>query len=206
VEDIAPLIDASGAREVTLVAHDWGALVVWHFSILKIRPLARLVILNVPHPKCSQREILHWRQLKKSWYTFFFQLPWLPEKLLAFSNGQPVVDAFRGSAVNPARFDNTAIAPYRAAALRPGALRAMLSYYRALLQTQDVRKTGAGIVDTPTLVLWGEQDIAIDIHCLDGLEAWVPDLTIKRFPLASHWVQQDVPEDVNAALRDWLPA
>ena len=203
-EDVAALIDASGASQVTLIAHDWGALVAWHFAIRKLRPLANLVILNVPHPKCSEREIRKWRQLRKSWYIFFFQLPWLPERLLARAKAQPIVEAFRGSAINKPLFTDDALRPYREAALDPGALTAMLNYYRALLRTPDVRETGDGTIDVPTLVLWGEKDIAIDIHTLDGLEDYVADLTIRRFPDASHWVQQDVPEQVNAALKAWL--
>jgi pimeloyl-ACP methyl ester carboxylesterase len=204
VEDVAALIDASGAEEVTLIAHDWGALVAWHFAILEIRPLANLVILNVPHPKCSQRELKRWRQLRKSWYIFFFQLPKLPEKLLGRSNAEPIAEVFRNSAVNKHLFDDAAVEPYRRAAAQPGALKAMINYYRALLRRPDVRQIGDGKVRVPTLVLWGEQDLAIDIHVLDGMEDYVSDLTVRRFPEASHWVQQDVPDKVNAALGAWL--
>jgi epoxide hydrolase 4 len=56
-QDVAALIDESGAKEVMLIAHDWGAIIAWHFAILKLRPLTRLVIMNVPHPLCGQREI-----------------------------------------------------------------------------------------------------------------------------------------------------
>ncbi|MFZ1743459.1 MAG: alpha/beta hydrolase [Pontixanthobacter sp.] len=204
VQDIAGLIDASGAKEVTLIAHDWGALVAWHFAILKIRPLAKLVILNVPHPKCSVREIRKWRQFRKSWYMFFFQIPWLPEWSLRRNNAQPIVEAFRSSAVNQRLFDDKTLEPYRSAAMQPGAIRAMLDYYRALIRLPDFREIGSGKVDVPTLVLWGERDIAIDIHCLDGMEDYVSDLTVQRFPDASHWVQQDVPEQVNLAMKEWL--
>ena len=203
-EDIGALIDASGAKEITLIAHDWGAIVAWHFAIMKVRPLTKLVILNVPHPKCGQREIKKWRQLRKSWYIFFFQIPWLPEKLLARNNAQPIAQAFRGSAINKALFDREALEPYIKAARRPGALTAMLNYYRGLVKMPDGREIGDGKVDVPTLMLWGEQDIAIDIHCLDGTDDYVGDLTIRRFPQASHWVQQDVPREVNMALKSWL--
>ena len=205
-QDIAGLIDASGAREVTLIAHDWGALIAWHFAIQKIRPLHRLVILNVPHPKCAQRELKTWRQLKKSWYIFFFQLPRLPEKMLLKDNAQTVVEAFRGSAIHKDRFSDETLEPYRQAALRPGAPTAMVNYYRALLRRPDARRIGDGKVDVPTLVLWGEQDVAISIEVLDGMEDYVADLTVKRFPDASHWVQQDVPDKVNAELKAWLDA
>ncbi|MXO83801.1 alpha/beta fold hydrolase [Altererythrobacter aestiaquae] len=204
VQDVAALIDASGAKEVTLIAHDWGAIVAWHFAILKLRPLARLIILNVPHPKCGERELKSWRQLKKSWYIFFFQLPWLPEKLLGRGGAAPIARVFRESAVNKQRFTSAELKPYRDAAKKPCALTAMFNYYRALLRRPDGRKIGDGIVETPTLILWGEQDVAIDIHCLDGTDQYVPDLTVRRFPEASHWVQQDIPDEVNAAMREWL--
>ena len=205
-QDVAGLIDASGAKEVTLIAHDWGALIAWHFAIKAIRPLHRLVILNVPHPKCAQRELKTWRQLKKSWYIFFFQLPRLPERLLLKNDAQTVVEAFRGSAIHKQRFTDDVLEQYRQAALRPGAARAMVNYYRALLRRPDARRIGDGMVNVPTLVLWGEQDIAISIEVLDGMENYVPDLTIKRFPDASHWVQQDVPDKINAELKSWLEA
>lgn len=203
-QDVANLIDASGAKEVTLIAHDWGAIVAWQFAIQKLRPLAKLVIMNVPHPKCAEREIKKWRQISKSWYIYFFQIPWLPEKLLASRKGKAIQQAFRGNAINTELFNDAALEPYRKAALQPGALTAMLSYYRGLLRIPDMRNLTSSTVDIPTLVLWGEQDIALDIHLLDGLDEYVPDLTVKRFPEASHWVQQDVPDAVNAALGEWL--
>lgn len=202
--DVAGLIDASEAEEVTLIAHDWGAIVAWYFAIRKIRPLARLVILNVPHPLCGRREMKHWYQLRKSWYIFFFQLPGLPERMLGRDDAAPIARIFRDSAVNKSLFTGDEVEPYRAAAARPGALTAMINYYRALLQTPDIRRIGDGRVDVPTLVLWGEQDVAIDIRVLDGMDAYVRDLTVRRFPQASHWVQQDIPEELNAALGEWL--
>lgn len=204
-DDVAGLIDASRAREVTLIAHDWGALVAWHFAIKEIRPLAKLVIMNVPHPKCAERELKTWKQLKKSWYIFFFQVPGLPELMLGRNEAAAIGRVFRNSAVNKDLFRREEVEPYRAAAARPGALTAMFNYYRCLLQTPDAREIGDGKVTVPTLVLWGEQDVAIDIACLDGMETYVTDLTVRRFPEASHWVQQDVPEKVNQALAEWLP-
>lgn len=205
-QDVAALIDKSGAREVTLIAHDWGAIIAWYFAIMKVRPLARLVIMNVPHPRCGRRELGHWRQLKKSWYIFFFQLPWLPEKLLGRSGAAGIGRVFSDSAVNKHRFTREDVAPHRDAAAKPGALNAMLNYYRALLRRPDVRDTGEGMVDVPTLILWGEQDVAIDIRVLDGTEDYVRDLTVRRYPHASHWVQQDIPDEINAALVEWLPS
>jgi epoxide hydrolase 4 len=101
--DIAALIDAAGRDKVTLIGHDWGAAQAWMFAIRRVRPLHRLVIMNVPHPACMRRELRSFRQLRKSWYMFFFQIPWLPEQLLSAGRARVVGDAFTRSAVDPSR-------------------------------------------------------------------------------------------------------
>lgn len=203
-KDVAALIDASGAREVMLIAHDWGAIIAWHFAILKLRPLTRLVIMNVPHPLCGQREIRRWHQLKKSWYIFFFQLPWLPERMMAGQGARGIKGAFYNMAVDKSRFGREVLQTYANAALRPGAITAMVNYYRALLRTADFRQIGDGRVEVPTLMIWGEEDSALDVRCTDGTEAYVPDLELHRLPNVSHWVQQEAPETVNEILEKWV--
>ncbi|MEL6875222.1 MAG: alpha/beta fold hydrolase [Pseudomonadota bacterium] len=203
--DIAALIDASKAKEVTLLAHDWGAIVAWSFAIRKIRPLVRLVIMNVPHPMVGRREIRHWRQLRRSWYIFFFQIPWLPEKLLSRNDGKPIRKAFSKMACDQTNFSDDVLNHYARAAMRAGSLKAMINYYRALLRHRDVMDIGDGRVDIPTLMIWGEEDAALNIKCTEGTDEWVRDFTLHRLPGVSHWVQQEAPEKVNAILRDWLP-
>ena len=206
-QDLAALIDASGAKKVTLIAHDWGAIVAWTFAILKLRPLERLVIMNVPHPAVAQREIKHWRQFKKSWYIFFFQLPWLPEKLLGRGGkGRAIGRLFERTSCNPERFGRDVREVYSRAAAKPGALTAMFNYYRALLRHRDTVDTGDMRIEIPTLLVWGEEDVALNIKCTEGAEEWVPNITVKRLPGVSHWVQQDAPDQVNAILTDWLPS
>lgn len=201
-QDVAALIDASGAEEVTLFAHDWGAIVAWAFAIRKIRPLKRLIIMNVPHPEVGRREIRHWRQLKRSWYIFFFQIPRLPEWLLSRNGGEPIKKAFAKMAVDQSNFTDEALDHYAKAATRPGSIKAMINYYRALLRHEfDI---GDGKVDIPTLMIWGEEDTALNIKCTDGTEQWVSDFTLHRLPNVSHWVQQEAPEKVNAILQEWL--
>ncbi len=203
-QDIADLIDASGAKTVTLIAHDWGGVIAWVFAIQKLRPLARLIVMNLPHPKVFQREAKKWRQIKRSWYIYFFQLPRLPEKLLGRKNGTAIGRLFERTSSRPERFGPEVQRVYNEASARPGALTAMVNYYRALRHsTPDA--LGDGRVDIPTLMIWGEDDIALNIHCTQGTEKWVSDLTLKRLPGVSHWVQQDAPEQVNAILNEWLP-
>lgn len=203
-DDVAALIDASGAREVMLVAHDWGAIVAWTFAIRKLRPLVKLVIMNVPHPMVGAREIRHWRQFRRSWYIFFFQLPRLPERMMIRDGAAGIKGAFRNMAVDKSRFPAEVLQTYADAALRPGAITAMINYYRALLRHRDSVDLGDGRIDVPTLMIWGEEDSALNIRCTEGTEEWVPDFTLRRLPGVSHWVQQEAPEAVNAILGDWL--
>lgn len=208
--DVAALIDCARseapAREVMLIAHDWGAIVAWSFAILKLRPIDRLVIMNVPHPNVGAREIRTWSQLKKSWYIFFFQLPGLPERGLLRDGAAAIKRAFLGMAVDKSRFPDVDLQVYADAALRPGAMTAMVNYYRALIRHRRSIEMGDGRVDTPTLMIWGEEDSALGIGCTVGTEQWVPKLTLHRLPRVSHWVQQEAPEDVNARLAAWLDA
>lgn len=204
LDDVAALIDLSGAKEVMLVAHDWGAIVAWMFAIRRVRPLAKLVIMNVPHPLCGRREIRTWKQLKKSWYIFFFQLPWLPERALTRDDAAGIERAFTGMAVDKARFPPEVTQVYARAAQRPGAITAMLNYYRALLRDFDFADVGDGKVDAPTLMIWGEEDSALGIETTHGTDAYVADFELHTLPGVSHWVQQEAPERVNAILGDWL--
>jgi epoxide hydrolase 4 len=206
-QDVADLIDASGASKVTLFAHDWGAIIAWMFAILKKRPLERLVIMNVPHPMVMRRELKKWRQFSKSWYIYFFQLPWLPEKLLSRGKAKQegVGNLIARTSCNTERFGPEVCSIYNAAGHREGAPRAMVNYYRAVIRHRDSVDIGDARVDVPTLMVWGEEDVALNIHCTEGTEEWVPNLTLKRLPGVSHWVQQDAPDMVNAILEEWLP-
>ncbi len=208
VADVAALIDAAAAEspvdEVMLVAHDWGAIIAWTFAILKVRPLTKLVIMNVPHPMVAAREIRTLSQLRKSWYIFFFQLPGLPERVFGKDGAQAIRGAFFNMAVDKGRFPDAVLDVYAAAAQRPGALTGMINYYRALLRHRDTIDLGDARIDIPTLMVWGEEDSALGIGCTIGTEQWVPQLELHRLPGVSHWVQQEAPEKVNAILDDWL--
>jgi len=210
MDDVAGLIDASGAKETVLVAHDWGGVIAWYFALRRIRPLSRLIVMNLPHPAIFERVMrTGWRQRLRSWYVLFFQIPWLPERLFRMRRASAVTGAFRGMAVDKSRFPEEVLDVYRRAALEPGALTAMINYYRALVRGGGARRqTSLGFprIDLPTLMIWGEQDSALGKELTYGTEAFVPDLTLKYLPHASHWVQQDAPDDVNAILREWLGA
>ena len=204
VDDVAAIVDAAEASEVVLIGHDWGAALAWQFAIDQVRPLDRLVIMNVPHPTLFFRGLRTFRQLRKSWYIFFFQLPWLPEWVLKRNHAEAVGKVFTETAVHPERFDATAVRAYRAAAAEPGALRAMLNWYRAIPFGARDALGDVPTIETPTLMVWGEQDVALGKELTEGTDELVDDLTLRFLPDASHWVQQDQPDVVNAMLAAFL--
>jgi len=198
--DVAGLFDASGAASAALVAHDWGGLVAWTFAIRRIRPLARLVIINVPHPLCFRRELKTWGQRRKSWYIGFFQMPALPELLLSAAAGGLLASRLRRAARRPEALSSEVLDVYRANVSAPGAATAMLNWYRTAGRDVMAARDLDAPIDTPTLVVWGEQDIALGLPCLDGIERYCRDLRIERLPGVSHWAPEDAPQEVNRLL------
>jgi pimeloyl-ACP methyl ester carboxylesterase len=204
-EDVAALIEASGAKEVVLVGHDWGALIAWYYAMFGRPPISRLIIMNVPHPALAEKGLRTRRQLAKSWYIFFFQLPWLPEWSLARNGCAAIGHAFRGMAVDKSRLPDEVLRVYKDAAAAPGALTAMLNYYRALLRGfRRNRRRGTVRIEVPTLMIWGEVDAALGKELTYGTEQHVSNLTLRYLPNVSHWVQQEAPETVNAMIEAWL--
>jgi pimeloyl-ACP methyl ester carboxylesterase len=208
MDDVAALIDASGARSVTLIAHDWGAIVAWWFAIRGRRPLEKLVIMNVPHPVVFRDALAELpEQRKKSWYVRFFQIPLIPELVLGRNHAAMIAKMIRGSAVNKARFPREVLNVYTENAAQPGALRAMIDWYRANFRGGGIRaqmKQGVPVIDVPTLMVWGEVDVALCKETTYGTDRYVSDLTLRYLPDASHWVQQDAPDTVNDMLAAFL--
>jgi pimeloyl-ACP methyl ester carboxylesterase len=136
----------------------------------------------------------------------FFQLPGLPERAMTANDARAIRNAFHGMAIDKSNFTKDALDRYAKDAQRPGAIRGMINWYRAAMRLQGKLAGPWPVIETPTLIVWGEEDAALGIELLDGTEAYVRDLTIKRLPKVSHWVQQEAPEKVNAILREWLAA
>ncbi len=211
VDDIGGLIDASGARETTLLAHDWGAMIAWQFASQRKRELARLVILNGPPPGVGrERPSIFSRQFWRMLYVLFFQIPWLPERVLASGDYRTIEQAFRGNiSAQPDRFPDDIIRIYKEAAAQPGALTAMLNYYRAILRGGGLKRMtarGFPVIETPTLLIWGVQDPILPPDIIADANQWVTNLSIELVPEAGHWVQQEAPETVNSILQAWLPS
>lgn len=203
--DVAGLADHLGGR-VAVVGHDWGGVVAWAAAAYPGR-VARLAILNAPHPLAYRRALTRSTQLLRSWYALAFQIPRLPEAILRLGNFALLRRLYRnGPARHDARPSEVADEYVRALA-PPGALTAALNYYRAAYRGGPAGAwPTARTIDVPTLLIWGDRDRYLVRGLAAGLGAWVPDLRVEHLAEATHWVQHDEPARVNALLIEFLTA
>jgi len=209
MDDVAELIDAEKCKSVTLIAHDWGAIVAWQFAIQKIRPLDRLVILNVPHPFVIGKELKKWRQLKKLRYVFFFLIPMIPEYIWTKNNGKSFVRLFRSALFRKEKLIPEELEMYRINALRPHGMTSMMNWYRAYVRnsreiSQALNEYKNEKIQVPTLMIWGEEDVALDIHTTLGTEKYIEEFTLRYIHDAGHFVHEEAAEEVNTILKAWL--
>ena len=203
IKDVKGVIEGLGYEKCVLVAHDWGGAIAWAFAYAHPEMVERLIVMNLPHPAMFAKGIRKPRQLLRSWYVFFFQLPLAPEWFLRRGDYKAVGDAFTGMVVNKAAFSKADIEAYKDAAARPGALTAMVNYYRNALNGAR-RQQELGVLGVPTLMIWGERDSALGKELTYGTEEYVRDLRINYIPNCSHWVQQEQPELVNQYMSEFL--
>ena len=205
IADVAGLIERADARSVTLIGHDWGGAIAWAYAIRYAPTLERLVVMNMPHPALFFAAIHRMPQALRSWYIPALQLPWLPELALGACDEWLLGKIFTWTAVDSTRFTPDVLRVYRQAARRPGALRSMVNYYRALRYAWPEKSQPASApLGVPTLLIWGEEDVALDRTLTIGTDALVQDLVVRHLPGVSHWVQQEAPGTVNAILEAWL--
>ncbi|HXZ04673.1 MAG TPA: alpha/beta hydrolase [Ktedonobacteraceae bacterium] len=205
LRDIEELVKGLGRQKAHLVGHDWGGALAWTFAMNYPEMTESLIVMNAPHPAAMMREMRTLKQLRKSWYIFAFQIPWLPEYMLGRNNANEIGRMLRGAALQKSAFPHEVTAKYQEAMSKPGAIRAAISYYRQLFRHLPFSVKSKGVqIQAPTLLIWGERDIALGIELTTGLERWVNDIQIKRIPDSGHWVQQEQPEKVNQFLLDFL--
>ena len=204
LEDVVGLIRHAGEEKAIIVGHDWGGVLAWHLAMYHPQVVEKLIVLNAPHPAAYWRELRSWEQLRKSWYVLFFQVPGLPEQVIAAGDYDALDRMLHRKPVHPEAFTAEDVRLYKQALARPGALTAALNYYRALRYPDKRAAQDRAPIHIPTLLLWGEQDSYLSPRLTEGLGRWVTDLRVVRFPDASHFVQNDVPERVNRLMIDFL--
>lgn len=215
VEDVLGLADHLGHKKFILVGHDWGGVVAWAAAALYPARVERLVIINAPHPAVFARELRqNPAQQQASQYMLMFRSP-QAESLLSANHYALLSDAVLGEGLRQGYFTEEDRGAYLEAWSQPGALTGGLNYYRAAGLGPDLAARGQAAdspatalaslrVRVPTLVIWGERDEYLLTGNLEGLEHLVEDLTLQRFPDASHWIVHEKPAEVNACLREFL--
>lgn len=208
-QDIVELMDMFEREKAILVGHDWGGGVAWEIALRYPERLEKLVILNAPHPDVMTRFLFSsLEQLRRSWYIFFFQIPFLPEWLLRrnkFALLRRAVSSRRDAVSD----ESAELVEYLGAWSQPKALEAMLNWYRAAFR-RGVRHLGRvkhinlRRVQVPTLMLWGEKDIALSRRLAQPSLNLCDQGRLVFYENASHWVQRDQAEAVNAELLDFL--
>jgi pimeloyl-ACP methyl ester carboxylesterase len=194
--DIAAVIAACGAERATVVGHDWGGFVAWWFAAFRPDLTERLVVCNLPHPKCFSRELAtNPEQKKMSEYAQAFRREDAGKSLDK--------DLFATFAVGA---DQAAFPAYRAA-MANSDIEAMLNYYKAnypaLPYTQDAREVP--LIKAPVLQFHGLKDPALHADGLNNTWEWLENtLTLVTAPNAAHWVHTDAPELVSNTIADWL--
>ena len=196
--DVAELIEVSGLGPVHLVGHDWGAAVAWVFAAQRPDLLKSLTAVSVPHPAAFVRAMLTSRQGRMSWYMYFFQLPWLPERRL--TSGESWARSLRktGLSAEAAARDAELMRDRRTA-------RGALNWYRAMVFTKP--RALRSRITVPTLHVWSDGDRAVGPK---GAELTPPFVTgrytFEVLEGVSHWIPDEAPEALDALLADHFDA
>ncbi|MCS6971449.1 MAG: alpha/beta hydrolase [Leptospiraceae bacterium] len=201
-EDVAAIIRQLGLGQCAVVGHDWGAMAAWIAAIRHPSLIAKLVILNVPHPQAFLKTVLtNPMQFLKSWYIYFFQIPVLPAWLLLWDGGDMFARAMQATA-NPGSFTTEDLEAYKAAWQKEGALNTMIHWYRAAVRYPELPQPDDVIV--PTLILWGKNDRFLEASMAEESLKYCRNGQLEYFPHATHWLQHDEPDAVNAAMERFI--
>lgn len=201
-EDALGLATAFGRHKLSVVGHDWGGVVAWWLGLDHADRVERMCVMNMPHPKVLARS-LRTRQLARFWYVALFQIPGLAEGLLPRNDFRRLSRAMTENTVHQP-FSDRDLAEYRNAWAQPGALPAMLAWYRAAVRYP--RRPVHDRVTVPTLMVWGAQDTALGAELVEPSLAQCDQARLVRIEDAGHFVQHDAIDRVNEALAGFFPA
>lgn len=205
--DVIGLFDHFGIQKARLVGHDWGAVVAWMVALNHPERLEKLTILNVPHLDVMKRFLLsNKEQRKKSWYVFFFQIPFFVEWVLRRDDYRNMARMLVGSG-RKSTFTRADLEEYKKAWSQPGALTAMLNWYRNIFRDSLkylFHKVPARRVRVPTLILWGKNDVALSHEMVQPSVEMCENASAVYFENATHWVQHDEADEVNKNLIRFL--
>ncbi|MEL6151796.1 MAG: alpha/beta hydrolase [Chloroflexota bacterium] len=200
VADIIGLMDALEYDKVRLVGHDWGAIIAWYAAMWHPERIHQLSIMNVPHPYVFTKTVrADVSQMLKSWYIGMFQLPALPEQIIKFND----FSTFSDLMLREADLRDDELRRYKEAWSQPGAMTAMVNWYRAAAR-HSPEKTLDGRITVPTLMLWGKQDFALSADMAEPSIEMCDEGKLVFFKNAGHFVQHQRDEKVSQYLIDFF--
>ena len=201
--DVLGLMDSAGREMVVLVGHDWGAAIAWWIAAMHPARVSRMAVINVPHGmvmlKYLRRNV---RQMLRSWYIFFFQLPWLPEALSRMQNWRFISSSLVRSS-RPGTFSLDDLNTYREAWSQPNAYTCMVNWYRAIIQ-RPLPAIKNPRISIPTLLIWGAKDRFLGQDMAQASIDLCDKGRLVFFKEATHWVHHEEPDQVNRLLIDFL--
>jgi pimeloyl-ACP methyl ester carboxylesterase len=199
--DVIALVDCYNRPSFCLAGHDWGGVIAWWVAARYPNRVERVAILNAPHPDVFVRFLRrHPGQMVRSLYVAFFQLPFLPEALMKRNNCAMLRRALTRSSL-PGAFSEDELKSYVEAWKQPGALTAMVNYYRALARRPWRRPAR---IHPRTLVLWGKQDVFLKSASATASLKLCDRGQIVFLERAGHWVQREEATTINEALTDFF--
>jgi len=203
---VVGVLDKVSDSKAFVVGHDWGAVVTWYLAARYSEKVSRAVMLSVPHPRIFiENLIMNPAQLRRSWYIFYFQLPWLPEFIARRRNWALLIRVLRDTSP-PGVFSGSDLKQYKESWAKKGALTAMLNWYRAALlrPSKLALDREASRVKVPALLILGKHDQFADEAMAKESLRYCDNGHLEMFESASHWVQHEEPAKVNNLLSEFF--
>ena len=202
-KDIGEVMSALGFKSYSVVGHDRGARVAHRLAMDNREQVKNLTVLDIVPTHTVFRDT--GKELAAAyWHWFFFQVPDLPEIMLANSAEPFLRHMFRALCYRQDTIEEPMFQEYLRAFRLPGTIRAGLEDYRAAATVDiadDERDLGKKVA-CPVLVIWGEYG---KMHTLfDVLATWKEKAArVRGHPVkCGHFIPEEAPDEL---LRDLVP-